>query len=169
MTRKLYMFKCPPSLMTKGKKSTYYKQIEQHTFSFSWASLTVFPSFFFLHLWPSLRKYLSALRSKRNKDPAVSEEHQVTLCRGKKSQKTTGRNNTSIENAKATSHLSNIWASSIEVNTILMRKVPKNNQKARRLTKWKWLSKQHWLTLPAAFHFHMVSTVFHWFKSSANK
>lgn len=39
------------------------------TLSLSWASFTVFPSFFFLQLWPSFLKYRSTFRSKRKSDP----------------------------------------------------------------------------------------------------
>jgi hypothetical protein len=39
------------------------------TLSLSWASFTVFPSFFFLQLWPSFLKYLSTFRSKRKSEP----------------------------------------------------------------------------------------------------
>lgn len=42
------------------------------TFSFSWASLTVLPSFFFLQLCPSFLKYLSTLRSNRKREPPIA-------------------------------------------------------------------------------------------------
>lgn len=40
------------------------------TLSLSWASLTVFPSLFFLQLCPSFLKYLKTLRSKRKSEPS---------------------------------------------------------------------------------------------------
>jgi hypothetical protein len=42
------------------------------TFKCSWASLTVFPSFFFFQLWPSFRKFLSILRSNNTIVPPVT-------------------------------------------------------------------------------------------------
>jgi len=44
------------------------------TFSLSCASLTVFPSFFFLQLWPSFLKYLSTFRSNKKSEPPNAKE-----------------------------------------------------------------------------------------------
>lgn len=50
------------------------KENEQGTLTFkcSWASLTVFPSFFFFQLWPSFLKFLSILRSNNTIVPPVT-------------------------------------------------------------------------------------------------
>ena len=49
---------------------------ENLTFKCSWASLTVFPSFFFFQLWPSFRKFLSILRSNKTIVPPVTLHNQ---------------------------------------------------------------------------------------------
>ena len=49
---------------------------ENLTFKCPWASLTVFPSFFFFQLWPSFRKFLSILRSNNTIVPPVTLRRQ---------------------------------------------------------------------------------------------
>jgi hypothetical protein len=47
------------------------------TFNLSWASLTVFPSFFFLQLWPSFLKYLNTFRSDKKSEPPKARDKDI--------------------------------------------------------------------------------------------
>lgn len=72
-----------PLTFEKGKKNTFgeifsldmntpqqfTRTVNEQTLRRSWASLMVFPFFFFCHSNPSLRKYRSTLRLKRNQEP----------------------------------------------------------------------------------------------------
>lgn len=71
--------------ITQSPKRLKYQNVIAHsqaisgicvfTFNFSWASWTVLPSFFFFQLWPSLRKFLTTLRSYSTMVPPTFKEN----------------------------------------------------------------------------------------------
>ena len=70
---------CTKKAMKNGAYLVHCHRLHKQklTLSFSCVSRTVLPSAFFLQLWLSLRKNLTALRSNRNKEPPDSRADRV--------------------------------------------------------------------------------------------
>ena len=151
MTWKINVFKCPPSLMTIGEKvnlqpSDWTAHLQLFMGFFDSFSIFLLPPF--MTIFTKISKCFPIKKEQGSSCKWIVLSYFV---RGQ----------------KAASHLSNIWASSIGENTILMRNVSQNKQKVRRLTKWHRLSYWPWLTWWMAF-WH-GSTVFLLIQKSSKK
>lgn len=90
-------------------------QWERLTFSFSWASFTVLPSFFFLQLCPSFLKYLSTFLSKRKSEPPRRAQDFCQFTEDKKnSTKLLSKRNTQIFFISYTGQSKHIMCRSIQ-------------------------------------------------------